>query len=63
VPESAFNIAKERPKTWLKGLPQYKHNMLIENGNDIKCLMVEFTLNTPSDEVKSEKTGITIKIE
>jgi hypothetical protein len=44
-------------------LPQYKHNMLIENWNDIKCLMVEFTLNTPSDEVKSEKTGITIKIE
>ncbi|MBF4505279.1 alpha/beta hydrolase [Flavobacterium sp. JLP] len=55
VPESALNIAKERPKTWLVGLPLCGHNMLNEKGNDIKRLMVEFILNTPSDEVKSAK--------
>lgn len=55
VPESALNIAKERPKTWLIGLPLCGHNMLNEKGNDIKRLMAEFILNTPSDEVKSAK--------
>ncbi|MBE8726054.1 alpha/beta fold hydrolase [Flavobacterium hungaricum] len=55
VPESALNIAKERPKTWLVGLPLCGHNMLNEKGNDIKRLIVEFILNTPSDEVKSPK--------
>jgi pimeloyl-ACP methyl ester carboxylesterase len=55
VPESALNIAKDRPKTWLVGLPLCGHNMLNEKGNDIKRLMAEFILNTPSDEVKSAK--------
>jgi pimeloyl-ACP methyl ester carboxylesterase len=55
VPESALNIAKDRPKTWLVGLPLCGHNMLNEKGNDIKRLMAEFILNTPSDEVKSAR--------
>lgn len=55
VPESALNIAKKRAKTWLVGLPLCGHNMLNEKGNDIKRLIVEFILNTPSDEVKSAK--------
>jgi hypothetical protein len=29
--------------------------MLNEKGNDIKRLMAEFILNTPSDEVKSAR--------
>jgi hypothetical protein len=52
VTESTLNIAKERPKKWLVELPQCGHNMLNEKGNVIKRLMVEFILNTPSDEVK-----------
>ncbi len=55
MPESALNIAKARPKTWLVGLPRCGHNMLNEKGNDIKRLMVEFILNTPPDDVKFAK--------
>lgn len=50
-----LNITKERPKTRLIGLPVCGHNMLNEKRNDIKRLMAEFILNTPSNEVKSAK--------
>jgi pimeloyl-ACP methyl ester carboxylesterase len=55
VPESALNIAKARPKTWLVGLPNCGHNMLNEKGNDIKRLIVDFILDTPSDKVAPAK--------
>jgi len=42
VPESALAVAKERPKTWLVGMPGCGHNMLNERGADIARLMVEF---------------------
>jgi pimeloyl-ACP methyl ester carboxylesterase len=52
VPESALMIAKARPKAWLVALPNCGHNMLNERGDDIKRLIGEFILHTPSDAVK-----------
>jgi pimeloyl-ACP methyl ester carboxylesterase len=42
VPESALAVAKERPRTWLVGMPQCGHNMLNERGDEITRLIVEF---------------------
>lgn len=55
VPESALNISKTRPKTWLVGLPNCGHNMLNERGDDIKGLIVYFIKKTPSDEIRAAK--------
>jgi pimeloyl-ACP methyl ester carboxylesterase len=48
VPESALVIAKNRPKTWLVGMPGCGHNMLNERGDDLKRLIVEFINRTQS---------------
>lgn len=42
VPESALAVAKNRPDTWLVGMPGCGHNMLNERGDDLKRLIVEF---------------------
>jgi pimeloyl-ACP methyl ester carboxylesterase len=52
VPESALMIAKARPNAWLVALPKCGHNMLNERGDDIKRLIVEFMLHTPSEAIK-----------
>jgi pimeloyl-ACP methyl ester carboxylesterase len=46
VPESALAIAKNRPKTWLVGMPGCGHNMLNERGDDLKRSIVEFINRT-----------------
>ena len=48
VPESALVIAKNRPQTWLVGMPGCSHNMLNERGDDLKRLIVEFINMTQS---------------
>jgi pimeloyl-ACP methyl ester carboxylesterase len=42
VPENAFNIAKTRPNTWLAGLPGCGHNMINEQPEDLRRLIVGF---------------------
>ena len=42
VPENGLKIAKERPNTWLVGIPKYGHNMVFEQPEAIKNLVVAF---------------------
>lgn len=42
VPENAFRIAKSRPNTWLAGLPGCGHNMINEQPEEIRRLIVDF---------------------
>lgn len=42
VPENAFNIAKTRPNTWLAGLPGCGHNMINEQPEELRRLIVGF---------------------
>jgi pimeloyl-ACP methyl ester carboxylesterase len=52
VPESALVIAKNRPKTWLVGMPACGHNMLNERGDDLQRLIVEFINRTQSSATR-----------
>ncbi|WP_176526704.1 alpha/beta fold hydrolase [Rhizobium subbaraonis] len=42
VPENAFNIARTRPNTWLAGLPGCGHNMINEQPEELRRLIVGF---------------------
>jgi pimeloyl-ACP methyl ester carboxylesterase len=47
VPENAYKIAETRPNTWLAGLPGCGHNMITEQPEEIRCLIVGF-IQAPS---------------
>ncbi|MGO9941168.1 MAG: alpha/beta fold hydrolase [Rhodoblastus sp.] len=42
VPENAFRIAETRPNTWLAGLPGCGHNMINEQPEELRRLIVGF---------------------
>lgn len=42
VPENGLKIAKERPNSWLVGIPKCGHNMVFEQPDAIKNLVVAF---------------------
>lgn len=42
VPENAYRLAKARPNTWLAGLPDCGHNMVNEQPEELRRLMVDF---------------------
>jgi pimeloyl-ACP methyl ester carboxylesterase len=42
VPENAFRIARTRPNTWLAGLPACGHNMINEQPEELRRLIVGF---------------------
>jgi pimeloyl-ACP methyl ester carboxylesterase len=42
VPENAYKIAETRPNTWLAGLPGCGHNMINEQPEDLRGLIVGF---------------------
>ena len=42
VPENGLNIAKRRPDTWLVGIPNCGHNMVFEQPDVIKQLIITF---------------------
>jgi pimeloyl-ACP methyl ester carboxylesterase len=42
VPENAFKIAQTRPNTWLAGLPACGHNMINEQPEELRRLIVGF---------------------
>jgi pimeloyl-ACP methyl ester carboxylesterase len=42
VPENAFNIARTRPNTWLAGLSGCGHNMINEQPEELRRLIVGF---------------------
>ena len=42
VPENAFRIAQTRPNTWLAGLPGCGHNMINEQPEELRRLIVGF---------------------
>jgi pimeloyl-ACP methyl ester carboxylesterase len=44
VPENAYKIAETRPKTWLAGLPGCGHNMINEQPEELRRLIVGFIL-------------------
>jgi len=48
VPENALNLAKERPNTWLVGIPNCGHNMVFEQPEALIKLIVDYIeLSTP----------------
>jgi pimeloyl-ACP methyl ester carboxylesterase len=42
VPENAYKIAETRPNTWLAGLPGCGHNMINEQPEELRRLIVDF---------------------
>ena len=42
VPENAYQIAQTRPNTWLAGLPGCGHNMINEQPEELRRLIVDF---------------------
>jgi pimeloyl-ACP methyl ester carboxylesterase len=42
VPENGLNLAKDRPDTWLVGIPSCGHNMIFERPEALKRLIIEF---------------------
>ncbi len=42
VPENGLNLAKERPNTWLVGIPGCGHNMVFEQPEALRRLITEF---------------------
>jgi pimeloyl-ACP methyl ester carboxylesterase len=42
VPENALNLAKERPNTWLVGIPSCGHNMVFEQPEALGRLISEY---------------------
>lgn len=42
VPANAYKIAETRPNTWLAGLPACGHNMINEQPEELRRLIVEF---------------------
>ena len=42
VPENAYKIAETRPNTWLAGLPGCGHNMINEQPEELRRLIVGF---------------------
>ncbi len=42
VPENGLKLAKQRPNTWLVGLPNCGHNMVFEQPEALKKLILEF---------------------
>jgi hypothetical protein len=42
VPENAYKIAETRPNTWLTGLPGCGHNMINEQPEELRRLIVGF---------------------
>ena len=48
VPENAFRIAEMRPNTWLAGLPGCGHNMINEQPEELRRLIVGFIQARPS---------------
>lgn len=42
VPENAYKIAETRPNTWLAGLPGCGHNMINEQPEELRRLIVQF---------------------
>ncbi len=47
VPENGLKIAKERPNTWLVGIPNCGHNMVFEQPDAIKQLILSFIKSNP----------------
>jgi len=50
VPESALAVAKNRPATWLVGMPACGHNMLNERPGDLRRLISEFIRSTQAKQ-------------
>jgi pimeloyl-ACP methyl ester carboxylesterase len=42
VPENGLNLAKERPNTWLVGIPSCGHNMVFEQPETLRQLIIEY---------------------
>jgi len=42
VPQNAYKIVETRPKTWLAGLPGCGHNMINEQPEELRRLIVDF---------------------
>jgi pimeloyl-ACP methyl ester carboxylesterase len=42
VPENGLNLAKERPDTWLVGIPGCGHNMVFEQPEALRRLIIEY---------------------
>jgi pimeloyl-ACP methyl ester carboxylesterase len=42
VPENGLNLAKKRPDTWLAGIPNCGHNMVFEQPEALRRLIIEY---------------------
>ena len=42
VPENGLNLAKQRPNTWLVGIPSCGHNMVFEQPEALRQLIIEY---------------------
>lgn len=51
VPENAYKIAGARPNTWLAGLPGCGHNMINEQPEELRRLIVDF-IHARSGQIK-----------
>jgi len=58
VPESALAVAKNRPETWLVGMPACGHNMLNERPDDLRRLITEFIRSTQAKQKSSSATHV-----